>query len=91
MEFTVNNKKVIWEYVIRPPGNRGGVDVIPIIHYKDKPDELLLIANFRPPIRKFCLEFPAGLVDEDGTIEENAEREMKEETGYECKILKSEG
>jgi hypothetical protein len=44
------------------------VDVIPIIKYKDRPAQLLLIANFRPPVGKFVLEFPAGLLDH-GTIE----------------------
>ena len=40
-----------------------GVDVIPIIKHKDKPTQLILIANFRPPVGKFVLEFPAGLMD----------------------------
>ena len=42
---------------------------------------MLLIANFRPPTMKFCLEFPAGLLD-DTNFEENAKREVEEETGY---------
>lgn len=47
-----------------------------------------MIANFRPPIGKFCLEFPAGIV-EDANFEENALRELKEETGYTAKrVLK---
>jgi len=28
------------------------------------------------------LEFPAGLIDKEGTIEENGLRELEEETGY---------
>lgn len=58
------------------------MEIIPIIHYKEKPKQVLVIANFRPPIRKFCLEFPAGIVDPAGTIDENGIREVKEETGY---------
>ena len=42
-----------------------GVDIIPIIKYKEKPSQLLLIANFRPPAGKFVLEFPAGLLDHE--------------------------
>ena len=42
---------------------------------------MVLIANFRPPTMKFCLEFPAGLLD-DTNFEENAKREVEEETGY---------
>ena len=30
---------------------------------------------------KYILEFPAGLLD-NGDVEENATRELKEETGY---------
>ena len=41
-----------------------GVEVLPIIKYKDQPSELIMIANFRPPIGKFSLEFPSGLMDE---------------------------
>lgn len=47
---------------------------------------MIVIANFRPPIRKFCLEFPAGLVDPAGTVMENGIRELKEETGYAASI-----
>ena len=43
---------------------------------------MILIANFRPPAMKFSVEFPAGLL-EDTNYEENARREMLEETGYE--------
>ncbi len=32
-----------------------GVEVIPIIKYKDAQDQIVLIANFRPPVGKFCL------------------------------------
>lgn len=44
-----------------------GVDIIPILKYKNAPSKLLLIANFRPPVGKFVLEFPAGLMDK-GTL-----------------------
>ncbi|CAD8117337.1 unnamed protein product [Paramecium sonneborni] len=86
LRFSVNGQDKVWEYVERPPGNRGGVEIIPIIKYKQKPSQIIVIANFRPPIRKFCLEFPAGLVDPDGTIFENGLREIKEETGYTAQI-----
>ncbi|CAD8082883.1 unnamed protein product [Paramecium primaurelia] len=86
LHFQVNGHKKVWEFVERPPGHRGGVEIIPIIKYKDKHSQLIIIANFRPPIRKFCLEFPSGLVDQEGTIEENGLREIKEETGYTAQI-----
>ena len=34
-----------------------------------------------------CVEFPAGLIDEGESPEEAAVRELKEETGYEGKVL----
>lgn len=38
--------------------------------------------QYRPPVGKVCIEFPAGLIDEGETVEECAIRELKEETGY---------
>ena len=42
---------------------------------------MLIIASFRIPLRKYILEFPAGILEDDN-VEENAVRELKEETGY---------
>jgi len=41
----------------------------------------VLLTQFRPPLNRLCLEFPAGLVDAAETPEQAAERELKEETG----------
>ena len=40
-----------------------GGEVMPIIKYKGKESELVFIANFRPAVGKFCVEFPAGLLE----------------------------
>lgn len=42
----------------------------------------LLIKQFRPPVEKWVVEFPAGLIDPHETPAECAKRELLEETGY---------
>ena len=41
------------------------VDIIPILKYKDRPTEIVLIANFRPPVMKYVLEFPSGFLEDN--------------------------
>uniref|UniRef100_A0AC34FQX1 Nudix hydrolase domain-containing protein n=1 Tax=Panagrolaimus sp. ES5 TaxID=591445 RepID=A0AC34FQX1_9BILA len=67
-----------------------GVDVIPILK-KDNKKYIILIKQFRPPIRKWIIEFPSGYIDEtDKSIEEAGIRELKEETGYTVtKVIRS--
>lgn len=50
--------------------------------------DYILIKQYRPPIDQFVIEFPAGLIDPGETAEQTAHRELKEETGYEGKILR---
>jgi len=55
----------------------------------DSTFDTLLVEQFRPPVGKSTLEFPAGLIDAGETPEQAALRELKEETGYvgeACKI-----
>ncbi len=49
-------------------------------------DKLVLVEEFRPPVGKPCLCFPAGLSGDEGeeSHEEAARRELLEETGYEA-------
>ncbi|KAL4461563.1 hypothetical protein ABPG74_016187 [Tetrahymena malaccensis] len=59
-----------------------GVSMAPILYNTPTGiKQIIIIAQFRPPAGKFMLEFPAGLVESDDLFE-NAERELREETGY---------
>ncbi len=59
-------------------GVRGIVAVVPFT----AEGEVLLIKQFRPPLGRYVVEFPAGLNDKDEPLEEVARRELLEETGY---------
>lgn len=51
-------------------------------------DEFIMVRNYRYPIDKMVIEFPAGFIEEGEKPKETAGRELKEETGY---ILDLEG
>jgi 8-oxo-dGTP pyrophosphatase MutT (NUDIX family) len=51
--------------------------------------DTLLVHQYRPPVGQVTVEFPAGLIDQDETIEQAALRELREETGFvgeACKV-----
>lgn len=50
-------------------------------------NKLVMIEQYRYLPDQTALEFPSGKVDEGETMEEAAERELEEETGYKCKNL----
>ncbi|RNL19184.1 NUDIX hydrolase [Slackia faecicanis] len=45
-------------------------------------DAFLLIREFRYPMNRMCVAFPAGLREADEDVVECAARELREETGY---------
>lgn len=62
------------EYVVHP----GAAMIIPIL-----PDgRLLMERQFRYPLRRVMLEFPAGKLDPGEEMLKTAQRELLEETGY---------
>ncbi|KAI1618816.1 NUDIX hydrolase domain-like protein [Exophiala viscosa] len=81
-----------WEVAIRKTTSKSGVDAVAmgtIFVHPSKPPSTMLVIQYRPPVGKYTIEWPAGLIDADETPEEAAVREMKEETGYEGRILES--
>ena len=79
-----------WEYVGRARGIRAAV----IVAVED--EHVLLVEQYRVPLGKRCIEYPAGLIgDEDGAENEDplaaAGRELEEETGYRAAHLEDCG
>lgn len=76
-----------WECAERRTRGSSGIDavaVLAIIRSETKafPLSTVIIEQYRPPIGKFIIEMPAGLIDEGETPEQAAIRELTEETGY---------
>lgn len=66
-----------WEWVSR----MSDLDIVAIMPIT-KENKVILIEQFRIPVDKKVIEFPAGLVDEGEEIRKAGERELMEETGY---------
>ena len=45
-------------------------------------ERIIMVRQFRPAIRQFTIEFPAGAIDANEEPQVSAERELLEETGY---------
>ncbi len=80
-------KEGTWEYVVRI--NCTGIAVIVALTPKK---ELILVEQYRKPVKNKVIEFPAGLVgdvlgQEHESIALAAGRELYEETGYEAENL----
>lgn len=77
-------KNGTYEYVTRKIGRDGAVVIIPMyVDPETKEMKFQLILSQRPTFEKPILEFPAGLIDKEGESKiEVAERELKEETGW---------
>ncbi|XP_069834834.1 ADP-sugar pyrophosphatase [Dendropsophus ebraccatus] len=64
-----------------------GVAIIPVLQRTLHYECMVLVKQFRPPLGCYCLEFPAGLIDENETAEQAALRELEEETGYKGEVI----
>ncbi|XP_037552219.1 ADP-sugar pyrophosphatase [Nematolebias whitei] len=81
----------IWETVKRTTRRSNtdtdGVGIIALLKRTLHKDCVVMVKQFRPPLGRFTLEFPAGLIDEGETAEAAAVRELKEETGYKGEVV----
>lgn len=71
-----------WEYVRRPRA-RGAAFIVAFTDAR----ELVLVEQYRIPLRQRVIELPAGIIadshdTEDETVEASALRELEEETGF---------
>ncbi|MBP7452486.1 MAG: NUDIX hydrolase [Ottowia sp.] len=66
------------EYVIHP----GAVMVIPLLEDAAGVTRLVMERQFRYPVARTIIEFPAGKLDEGEAPRACAQRELLEETGY---------
>lgn len=73
--FDYNGTNLVREFVVHP----GAVAVVAL----NDDNEILLINQYRHPVREYLWELPAGLLDIPGESKlEAAKRELLEETGF---------
>ncbi|KAJ3127037.1 hypothetical protein HK101_005638, partial [Irineochytrium annulatum] len=86
-----NGVERTWESAERSTrkGDIDAVGIVPIVMNGNAPKQTILVTQFRPPVGKPIVEFPAGLVDAGETPEQAAMRELKEETGYNGSVFSS--
>ena len=57
----------------------------------EKDDKILLVKQFRYPLKSVSIELPAGKLEYGENPDDAAKRELEEETGYVAKTWKSLG
>ncbi|CAJ1381512.1 unnamed protein product [Effrenium voratum] len=85
-----------WDLVTRTTRtDRAGVDaviILPLLRSSKKSEvDVLLVQQFRPPVAGYTVELPAGLIDAGESSDQAAVRELKEETGYTGRVLRTSG
>lgn len=73
-QHRINNRNRLFEVIKKP-------DFAMIVPRIDA-NKFILVKVYRPGIRDYSLEFPAGIIDPGETPEQTAKRELKEECGF---------
>jgi ADP-ribose pyrophosphatase len=83
-----------WEMAVRTTRseqtNIDAVLILALLKYpsaENKPAEVVLTKQFRPPTELVVVELPAGLIDPNESVQLTATRELLEETGYHGKFV----
>ncbi len=89
-KFVTTKRRGRWEYVSRSRGIKAAV----ILAVED--GHALLVEQFRVPLKRNCIELPAGLIGDHDESEKDdplaaAGRELEEETGYRASHLEDCG
>ena len=74
-----------WEYVQRV-NSTGALVIIPVT----RDEEIIFVQQYRIPLHRDTIEFPAGLIGDtrtNETPEQAARAELLEETGYKAKYI----
>lgn len=80
---TANSYKSFREVVV----HNGGVVIVALTN----DNKIILVKQFRYPLKRTILEVPAGKLEKDENPDDAAKRELEEETGYRAKNWKSLG
>ncbi|MDY6311055.1 MAG: NUDIX hydrolase [Cyanobacteriota bacterium] len=80
---TANGYKSFREVVV----HNGGVVIVALTN----DNKIILVKQFRYPLKRTILEVPAGKLEKDENPDDAAKRELEEETGYRAKNWKSLG
>lgn len=82
-----DGKELKWEACQRT----NNVNAVSIFAINPQKRTVILVRQFRPPVGKYCIECPAGLIEEGESVLESAKRELLEETGYTIASVLEEG
>jgi len=69
-------------------GHPGAVAIIPLLESHDRNPKVLMVRQYRYPVKEITLELPAGKLGKGEAPISCAHRELEEETGYKARSFK---